>query len=109
MPVMNLIMFASMLIGLVVGVVGALVIFRFVVFSRSQQTRLPYLLMAPFVFLGIVAGMGASMFFSLKIINMLNRDNMLTAILLCGFPILIAVLYLATRNDAQWEKWTNHK
>lgn len=109
MPISNFNILVSMLVGFTVGVIGAFAIFKCVVFSRSHQSRLPYLLAAPFVFLGIFAGMGASIFYGLKTINILNGNNMLTAILLCGFPILITVLYLATRSDAQWNKWTNHK
>lgn len=102
-------MFVSMLIGLLVGLTGAVVIFRYIVFARNHERRTPYLVAAPFVMIGLLAGMQAAMFFGLRAIHMLNRNNMLAADILCALPLLLTVLYLSTRNDAKWEEWKRYR
>ena len=97
----------SILLGTIVGLVGAYVNFRFILFARKNQPRSPspFLLIGPFVLLGIFAGLVAVIFFGMRAINMSNSDNMLTAIISCAIPSLVMGLFLATRNKAQWEKW----
>jgi hypothetical protein len=109
MSALNLSMFVSALIGFMGGVVYAALMFKFIVFYRSHQFHTLYLLVAPFVVIGIFAGIGTPIFYGLRVINMLNGENFVTALTFSALPGLVTVFYLATRSDSQWKAWTNRK